>query len=336
MHSISQTQPVHRKFFTFFLLLLLLFIFPTILAAAPPKERIKDEKEPQPSIETLETLDSYRDTASRQVTRFANWVDNFFADDRIYDEKQGSYIKLNVLQTYFENGDPIYDAQIKAKLDIPKTQKRLQLFIVSVDEDESDAQQTSIDKTVEKQEQSIGLQFFNPDLKLWKVTTIAGVRIHSGLDPFARLKFRRLIEKEFWTYRFTESIFWFESDGAGETTRLDMDRRLTKKLLFRSTTQATWKNINHYFDTGQDLIIFQNINKHKSLAYQLGTRGIIDSRVDPQVYATDYFLSVRYRQQMHKKWLYLDIIPSINHPRENDYKPVRSITLKLEIVFDAK
>lgn len=292
-------------------------------------------EEPPPSIGVLESYDSYRDTASRQVTRFANWIDNYFADDRIYDEKQGSYLKLNILQTYFENDDPLYDAQIRAKLDIPKTQKRLQLFILSNDEDENDAQKTSIDKAVEKQEQLIGLQFFNPDSKLWKITTIAGVRLHSGLDPFARLKFRRLIEKKTWSFRIAESFFWFESDGAGETTRLDMDRRLTKKLLFRSTTQATWKNINHYFDTGQDLIIFQNISKHKSLAYQLGARGIIDSRVDPQVYATDYFLSVRYRQQIHKGWMFLDVIPSINHSRENDYKPVRSITLKLEIVFDA-
>jgi hypothetical protein len=292
-------------------------------------------EEPPPSIGVLESYDSYRDTASRQVTRFANWIDNYFADDRVYDEKQGSYLKLNILQTYFENDDPLYDAQIRAKLDIPKTQKRLQLFILSNDEIENDAQKTSIDKAVERQEQLIGLQFFNPDSKLWKITTIAGVRLHSGLDPFARLRFRRLIEKKLWSFRITQSFFWFESDGAGERTRLDMDRRLTKKLLFRSTTQAIWKNINHNFETGQDLIIFQNINKHKSLAYQLGTRGIVDSQFDPQVYATDYFLSVRYRQQIHKGWMFLDVIPSINHPRDNDYKPVRSITLKLEIVFDA-
>ncbi len=326
MFPIYSSQSCHKKILTFFALL---FIF------SPTYAENKTE-EPLPSIEVLEGYDSYRDTASQQVTRFANWIDNYFADDRIYDEKQGSYLKLNILQTYFENDDPLYDAQIRAKLDIPKTQKRLQLFILSNDEIENDAQKTSINEAIEKQEQLVGLQFFNPDSKLWKITTIAGVRLHSGLDPFARLRFRRLIEKKIWSFRITQSFFWFESDGAGERTRLDMDRRLTKKLLFRSTTQATWTNINHYFDTGQDLIIFQNISKHKSLAYQLGARGIIDSRVDPQVYATDYFLSIRYRQQIHRGWMFLDVIPSISHPRENDYKPVRSITLKLEIVFDAK
>jgi len=319
------TQFRHRQFPAFFLLL---FIFPALHAETLPKK----EQEPPPSIETLEIFDSYRDTASQQVTRFANWIDNFFADDRIYDEKQGSYIKLNILQTYFEDDKPVYDALIKAKLDIPKTQKRLQLFVESIDADESDTQQTSINEAIESQEQSIGLRFLNLDSKLWKITTIAGVRIHQGLDPLGRIRFRRLAEKGLWTYRFTESIFWFESDGAGETTRFDMDHPLTKRLLFRSTSQATWKNINNYFDLGQNLIVFQNISKHKFLAYQIGVRGIKDS----ESYTTDYFYSVRYRQQMHKNWLFLELIPSINHPRENDFKPVRSITLKLEIVFDAR
>jgi hypothetical protein len=290
---------------------------------------------PPPSIEVLESYDSYRDTASRQVTRFANWADNFFADDRIYDERQGSYIKLNLLQTYFEDDKPLYNTQVKAKLDIPKTQKKLQLFIESDDEDEGDTQQTSIDKALEKQEQSIGLSYIKNLAKGWKITNIAGVRFHSGIDPLLRFRISRLVDKGTWSHRITETIFWFKSEGAGETTRLDLDRPLSEKFLFRSTTQATWKNINNFFETGQDLIIFQNINKYKSLAYQLGTRGIVDSQADPQIYATDYFLSVRYRQQIHKNWMFLDVIPSVHHPKDNDYKPVRSITLKLEIVFGA-
>lgn len=326
MRPINSTQFRPEKSLIFFALL---FISPAIHADAQTTDQTE---EPLPTIKFFERFDSKRDVASRYLTDFANWIDNFFADDRIYDEEQGSYIKLNLLQTYFEDSKPLYDAQIKGKLDIPKTQKRLQLFIESIDSDEDDTQQTSINETVDKQEQSIGLRFFQPDTKLWKIITIAGVRFRSGLDPFARIRFRRLIDKGQWTFRITENIFWYRSDGAGETTRLDIDHPLTKKLLFRSTSQATWRNINDYFDLGQDFILFQNINKRKSLAYQAGVRGISDKRT----YTTDYFYLVHYRQQIHNKWLFLDIIPSINHPRENDYKPIRSLTINFEIVFDAK
>lgn len=289
-------------------------------------------EEPPPSIEALEIFDSYRDTTSRQVTHFANWVDNFFADDRIYDEEQGSYIKLNLLKTYFENDRAQYDTQIKARLDIPKTQKRMQLFIESIDEDEDDTEQTTIDETAERQEQSIGLQFMRPDSRLWKITTITGVRFRSGLDPFIRFRFRRSINDGTWSYRITENIFWYSSDGAGETTQLDIDHSLTKKLLFRATTKATWRHATHSFDLGQDLTLFQKINSHKSLAYQTGYRATMAAHPS----TTDYFYSIRYRQQIHSNWLFMDITPRIHHPEENNFKPLRSITLKLEIVFDAR
>lgn len=302
-----------------------------LLLTFPATHAASKQAEPIPSIELLEPLDSYRDSASGYVTDFANWIDNFFADDFDYDERQGSHIKLYLLQTHFEDDKPVYDAKIKAKLDLPKTQKKLQLLIESVDEDESNIEQTSISEATEDQEQSIALRYIQKDTDKWLITNIAGVRSHSGIDPFARFRIRRFIDNGPWTYRITESIFWFYSEGLGETTRLDIDHPLTKKLLFRSTTQATWKNINNYFDLGQDLILFLNINKRKSLSYQVGARGIRNSRV----YTTDYFYSIRYRQQIHRNWLFFEVIPSVHHPEENEYKPIRSVALKLEIVFDA-
>ncbi len=258
------TQFRHRQFLA---LLLLLFIFPKPHAATLSTE---NQAEPSPSIEALEKYDSHRDLASKQVTDFANWIDNFFADDFDYDERQGSHIKLYLLQTHFEDDKPVYDAKIKAKLDLPKTQNKLQLLIESVDEDESNTEQTSISEATEDQEQSIALRYIQKDTDKWQITNIAGVRFHSGIDPFTRFRIRRFIDNGPWTYRITESIFWFYSEGLGETTRLDIDHPLTDKLLFRSTTKVTWLNSNNHFDTGQDLILFQNINKRKSLAYQVG------------------------------------------------------------------
>ena len=300
------------------------------LHAEPGKDAVPEE--PLPKIEVLEKFDDTRNKASSYITRFGNWFDNFFADDLIYNEQQGSYIKLHLLQTYYEDDKPLYDAQIKAKLDIPKTQQKLQLFFESLDEDEEDKQQISIDQTIDNQEQTLGLRFLSLDANIWKITTIGAVRFHEGLDPLIRLRLRRLVTDGPLAYRFTENIFWYNSSGAGETTRQDIDYSPAEKFLFRSTTQATWLNYNHYFDLGQDFVLYQNINKRKSVAYQVGARGITESGL----HKTDYFYLVDYRQQIHRKWLFLDLIPAIHHPEDNDFKPIRSLTLKLEIVFDAR
>ena len=310
----------------------ILTLFALLFTASSTLAENKTE-EPLPSIKILEEYNTQRDLASKQVTRFANWVDNFFANDFAYDELQGSHIKLFLSQTSTENEKTTYDTKIKAKLELPKTQKKFQLLIESLDEEEDeDTAQTSISNTAEDQDQSIALSYIQKDTDDWRITNIAGIRFRSGLDPFIRIRFRHSADKGAWTYRVTENLFWSSSGGIGETTRLDINHPLMKKLLFRSTTQATYRFATQYFDLGQDLILFQNINRHKSLAYQTGYRATMVAYPE----TTDYFFLVRYRQQIHSNWLFFDIIPMTHHPVENDFKPVRSITLKLEIVFDAR
>ncbi|WP_455217581.1 hypothetical protein, partial [Kaarinaea lacus] len=133
-----------------------------------------------------------------------------------------------------------------------------------------------------------------------------------------------------WLYRTSETISWYSREGAEETTQLNIDNNFAEKWLFRSSTFATWKNINGYFNYGQDFIFFQSINKRKALTYQVGARGITEDTP----HTTDYFLSARYREEIHKGWLFYEVIPAVHHPVENGYKPVRSLSLKLEIVFD--
>lgn len=307
-------------------LLALLFVLPATYADTPA-----NTEGSLPGTTALERLDERHKTVSHQVTRFANWIDNFFANDLAYDELQESHINLGISGTFYEDKGPGYDLKLDAKLSIPKTQKRVQLLIESYDKDEEDLQKTSLRDNSDNQDQSIGLRFLQKEVRNWRVITDAGLRFRSGIDTFARLRLKRSITRESLIFRLQETIFWFDSDGMGETTRLDVDRNLTKKVLIRSTSQATWRNKHHFFDLGQEFSLFQNIDTRKAIAYQTGVRAVRD----PEIYATDYVISIRYREQIYKKWLYMEINPKINYPQDNDYKPVRSITLKMDAIFGA-
>lgn len=287
------------------------------------------EKDELPSIKALERFDSPRNIISNQVVRFADWVDTFFAGDRAYDELQGSYIKLYLLQTNLDHEKPAYDTKLKAKLVFPKTQKRLKLLIERDEEEDEDLEQQSIAEAVEENDTSIGLRFIQKESKLWRVHTDALLRYRSGIETVARLRLRRRFVNGPWIYRFSENIFWNSTDGAGETTRMDVDHTLSDKFLLRSSTHATWENKNGYFNYGQDFLLFQNISKRKALTYWTGIRAVTDRKP----HTTNYILSVRYREQVHKGWLFYEVSPQINYPIEEDHKPVKSISLKLEIVF---
>lgn len=284
----------------------------------------------EPRIEALESLTPTHEIMSQGVTDFANWLDSFFGDERIYEESQNSHIKLYLLQISEDEQNPRYDAQLKGKLTLPGTQRKLKLLIESTPEETAgDTEAESLTQAVESQEQSIGLRYIQRDTPQWRVQTDAGVRFRGGLDSFLRLRIRRQFLADLWTFRLAETVFWYDSKGVGETTRLDSERRIAEHYLFRSTTFATWLKDNEYFDLGQDFYLFHDISRRRAVVYQAGVAGISE----PDVHTTQYLLSVRLRQQLHHDWLYFEINPRITYPEEEDFDAVKSIIFKLEIIF---
>ena len=132
-----------------------------------------------------------------------------------------------------------------------------------------------------------------------------------------------------WQFRATETLFWYDSTGPGETSRLDIERRLSEDYLFRSTSQATWLDETQQFDLGQDFYLIHTINKYRGIIYQTG----LTAASEPDIHTTAYLLSVRFRQQIHSDWLFFEINPKIIYPQENDFNSQYSLTFKLEVVF---
>ena len=57
------------------------------------------------------------------------------------------------------------------------------------------------------------------------------------------------------------------------------------------------------------------------------------SSSNPRV--NDYYLQADYRRDIHRQYLYWDIVPALHFPREADFKPRWAISLRLEMLFRA-
>ncbi len=79
----------------------------------------------------------------------------------------------------------------------------------------------------------------------------------------------------------------------------------------------------------QTLNVIQQLSPDKALTY---TFGIFEESFSNTV-ISDYFFSAHYRQLIYKDWLYVNVIPEVNYPREFDYDARVSLTLKLEVFF---
>lgn len=301
---------------------------------APPLQAGEAENtestDPLPRILMLEPLNEYRDTAAEGVTQLANWLDNFFANDLVYDEKQKSHIKLNLLQISEEGYEPRYEANLQGKLTLPDTEDRLKILLESDPEEDAEPVST-VTQAVESTEQSLGLRYIQYTSDWLLAHTDVGIRYRSGFDTFARFRLRGLYTVDDWQFRLAETLFWRDSTGPGETTQLDIERRLGRNYLLRSTSQATWMDETRQFDMGQDFYLIHDINKYRGVIYRAGLTAISE----PNSHITAYILSIRLRQQIHSNWLFFEINPQILYPKEEDYHDRHSLTFKLEMVFGA-
>jgi hypothetical protein len=306
--------------------MLIFFCIATLFS--PPLTAAEEEPVSPPHIDLLEPLDSSRNAVSKQVINFANWLDNFFGDERIFDESQNSHLKLNLLQINEEGFEPRFEANLQGKLTLPNTQKRLKILFES-DPGENPNPDDTIVEAVENQQQSLGLRYVQFASDWFRGHTDIGVRFRSGLDTFVRFRLRGLFSLGNWNLRATETIFWRDSTGLGESTRLDFERRFGDNYLFRATSKANWFDETRQFDMGQDFFLIHTINKYRAVIYRAGLSAVSE----PKVQATGYILSLRLRQQIHRDWLFFEINPKVLYPQEKNFNAQHSLTFKLEVVF---
>ncbi|NOX75969.1 MAG: hypothetical protein GXP17_05015 [Gammaproteobacteria bacterium] len=284
----------------------------------------------EPTFSALLPLERGRDLASQRVTEFANWLDSFFGDDRIYQESQNSRLKLNLLHISEEGRLPRYDATVQGKLTLPNTQRRVKLLFESSQEDTPN-QDASLLDSVDSQDQSLGIRFIKKTKAWWRAHADIGIRFRGGLDTFIRFRLRRLFSAGQWNFRATETVFWFDSTGPGETSRFDVERGISANYLFRSTSKGTWLDETRNIDLSQNFFLLHNISRRRAVAYRIGIIGASK----PVTQTTAYIVSARLRQQLHRDWLFFEINPKVVYSRENNFRSSLSLTFKLEVIFGA-
>lgn len=314
-----------------------LFISLSLLAQPVLAEEC-DEEKPIPTVDDNEKpffsfLDEPQKSISSGLKSFATTLDEFFADENVYYDTSGSYIKITADTIWQEGGDIGYRGDIKLKLRLPKTQEKIKLIFESDPEDREDdvakTAEPTIQGAVEEKSYYAGIQGSFGKKEKWQFKPSIGLRLHNPPDLFTRFRFSRTADFNSWLFRFNETIFWFDSIGWGEDTTFQFDFNVLDDVLFRATTFGRWTNQNQYFDLSQSFSFIHTLSKRRAISYDIGAFGISE----PKVHATNYLLGVRYRQIIHSDYLFLELIPQIDYRKEHDFRAEYSFTLRLEMVF---
>ncbi len=319
--------------------LLLIAMLSLPAAAAAQKEAPFEETplEETPPEETL--LDEYLDDTHRIITStfltIPNGIDGFFGATRVEEESNASLMRLSLEPRLEKGNEWSFITRVRIKLVLPHTEKRLRLVLESSPEEalqepaEGLAGESSPLDAVRSAEQTAAIQAILRETRRWHVNLSSGIKLHTPIDPFVRLRAWGALPLEKWQIRLTQTVFWFDSIGLGETTRLDFERPLDVDTLFRASSQATWHRDDDTFHLGQELHLFYRHSRDRAIAYRLAAFGISE----PTTHATDYYFDVRYRVRTWREWLFFEIGPQLHYPKADDFDLTPSLNFKLEAIF---
>jgi hypothetical protein len=305
---------------------------------APTVEEFMGPPAPTLTTEVIHEMDKQRDYVSEGFVSFVSSVDRFFGDDRHYQETNDSVFQLDTTRVMGYGGEHKFVVSGRANVHLPIAEKKLHLLL-ETDPDKNtvaDSKQTlpqaqPANQPATPQSIAAALRFVKEEAERWHLSADAGLKFQ-GLNttPFARTRASLAAPMGEWRAKLAESVFWFNTIGAGETTQLDFERTISEPVLLRATSNATWMYDKKYFDLRQDLTVFHKLDERTALLWQASVIGV--SR--PQAQVSDYVLLMSYRYRLHREWMYFDLSPQLHFPRERDFRTSPMLMMRLEILFD--
>jgi hypothetical protein len=288
--------------------------------------------------EVIGELDAPRDYLSGKLVGFVSAIDEFFGDDRHYQETNNSVFQIDTTRVMGYGGEHKFVVSGRANVRLPIAEEKLHLLVETnpdkntvTDPKQNQLQPQPANQSVTPQSIAAALRFIREGAERWHVSADAGLKFQ-GLNttPFARARSSLAVPLGEWRAKLAETVFWFNTTGAGETTQLDFEHTISETALLRATSNATWLNDKQNFDLRQDLSLFRKVDERTALLYQASVIGV--SR--PQAQVSDYVLLVSYRYRLHRDWMYFDLSPQLHFPRERNFQSSPMLMVRLEMLFD--
>jgi hypothetical protein len=106
-------------------------------------------------------------------------------------------------------------------------------------------------------------------------------------------------------------VFWRRTRGFGETTDLTLDQLLGERFLLRTAASATVAEDTDGLEWQSYVTLFQNLAGRDSMAYSVVVAGETDAPVELQ----NFGFQLRYRRQVLRDWLFVELLQSVTWPR---------------------
>ncbi len=280
-------------------------------------------------------IDSSRNYVAIKSDSIAGWLDDFFGITGNDIESASTALRLQIKNRWEEHDGNEIKIRLRGNIHFPKINQRLSLIFT--DEVEEGAIDSDFTKEV------IGDSQDNTDVSLqYKVLENIRSRLdlhfglRSSLNPKISSRYRYnipLINNYF--AKLTETIYFEGGDGFGSLTRISIDHPLQNNKLLRWSNKLKYSEKSDGVEWSTNLSLSKRLDDKRAIAYIIGTTG--DTR--PDYLTTSYGVSIAFRQNIFRPWLFVELEPAYKWKRNNikdNRNAVAQITARLEIRFTDK
>lgn len=282
-------------------------------------------------------VDRTHDWLSRGLCWPSRWVDGFFADPlSTSNEPAGSLVRITGERTWRDDGLDDRDLDVDARVWLPSAERRLSLLFRSKEDDTpADGPQASDVTGVGEDDSGFrgALRWVIDRSEAMDLDLDTGVR--SDFTTFTRLRYRSvhpLFDEWAWL-RFTERVEWRDPKGWRSRSLFEIDRPLSDTASVRLASEIQYsEELN---EDGRGLGLFQGVNlflrQSDKAAWNLGAGAAGFTK--PEARVESYRCYLRFRRQVWRPWLFVEVEPFVLWPRDQGYQGVNGITVRLETLF---
>ncbi len=295
-----------RILFRLFLLLLSLPAFP-----GPAEKR---EESP------ITFLDRANEILGIQANVVANRLDSLFATDRADDEFGRSRIRVRSQFFVREQASSDLSTQYRINLKLPSLEKKFKFRM-----NQNKKKKAASDKEL------LDPNKINQLNKSWIFNSDIGVSAANPPRIISRARVRKNMETGSFIHRFSEQLTYItDESGLTEETLIDSDYVFDEKLIFRFVNLKRWRIHNKEFTTNHGPTFIQQLSDNEALNYALNAQSVVENGT---WFFNNYRLAINYRRNLYRQWVYFDVNPGIDFPKDFSFRRTPFINFQLEILF---
>jgi len=296
----------------------------------PASETINPVPEDAPDIFGLGWLDRTQSAASSSTNALAGQIDRFFGVQRSDIEAAYSSWRLTSNQSW--NSQDHIDAgmRLRGKLYLPRVNERVSLIFAEEDGDGTTYQPQNAASVASEESTRINLELNVANKEAHRLFFRVGAR--SGLKGRVSMRYRyepttakRTIN------RYTQAVYFKDGDGFGTFSRYQLDHALNESSLLRWTNDLRLEESFNGAEYTTALEFLTLRDNETALSWYTRVNG--ETRPD---YVVSYDLGLRYRRNIYREWLYMELEPGFTWRKDAYALPRQGIPyifLRLEMAI---